>query len=71
MLHVVHGGDVVAVIMNLYRARQIRPRPRLVIHLDLIRLHLARIDSRERLVVVAKLKIARNAQCIDRTRHDT
>ena len=71
MLYVVHRCHVVAIIMNLDSARQIRPWPRLVVHLDLIRLHLPGINPREGLVVVAKLKIPSDAQRIDRTRHDT
>ena len=71
MLYVVHGCDVVAVIMNLNGARQIRPRPRLVAHLDLVGLHLPGIDPREGLVVVAELKITGDAQSVYGSRHDT
>ena len=61
MLYVVHGRDVVAIIMNLNSARQIRPWPRLIAHLNLIRLHLPGIDPREGLIVVAKLEVAGDA----------
>ena len=47
VLQVVHGRHVVAVFMNLDRAIHIRPRPRLVIGMDLIGLHLPGIDSRK------------------------
>ena len=70
MLYVVHGCYVVAVIVNFHGTRQIGPGPRLVTHLNFISLHLPRIDTREGLVVISELKIASDAQSIDRTRYD-
>ena len=69
MLQVVYGKDVVAVFMNFHGTLEHGPRPRFVIHMDLVGLHLAGIDPRIGLVIVAELEIACDAQSIDGTRN--
>ena len=68
MLQVVYLVDVVAVFMNFHRSIDVCPWPRFVLRVDFVRLYLPGIDARERLVVIAELKIARDAQGVDGTR---
>ena len=65
MLEVVNSGDIVAVFVDFDGTIDISPGARLVTRMDLVRLHLARIDPRKGCVIVAKLEIAGDAQGVN------
>jgi hypothetical protein len=54
VLDVVHGGDVVAILVDVHGGIEAGPGLRIVARVNLVALHLARADAREGIVVVAE-----------------